>query len=170
MVILLAESLNSDWGLPVDDYLTDSSELLTVLSLEGEAFFRGAIYGIQSMAEGAFSVSLYTIDVEDRTWTPDYQTELATQLGGTDLGTAMDAGNTMLDSSYNLFGIIGLILALSIFAWACIAVGGDIWATLAICAGLAIIGTRMGLMDLVTMGLITALAGIFVSGKMWKVF
>ena len=41
-VLDIATDLNSDWGLDTDDYLTTSGELGTVLSLQGEVFFRQA--------------------------------------------------------------------------------------------------------------------------------
>ena len=169
LIISLALELNTEWGLTSDNYLTTEAESGTVLSLAGESFFRGAIYGIQAMASGAFSISVSNFTVDDRTWSDNYTTALSSQLTGTDIGTAMDSGNTMLDSSYNLFGLLILFLVCAGFIGACIYVGGDIWGTLIFTAGIIVVGTRMSLLGLGELGLIAAIAWLFTTAKTWKV-
>ena len=121
------------------------------------------------MAAGAFSITLQDFTSEDRTWSDNYTTALSVQLAGTDIGTALTAGNTMLDSSYNLFGLIGVLMVCAGFGIACVYVGGDIWSSMAIATALAIIGARMGLVALGEVALIASLAWLFVAGKTWKV-
>lgn len=169
LVLSLARNLNTEWELDSDDYLTTESESGTVLSLAGESFFRGAIYGIQAMASGAFNITVSNFTVDDRTWSDNYTTVLSTQLSGTDIGTAMDAGNTMLDSSYNLFGLLIIFLVCVGFVGACVYVGGDVWGTLIFTSGIIVIGTRMSLLGLGELGLIAAIAWIFTTAKTWKV-
>lgn len=170
LVIDTAEDLNVDWGLDTNDYLTAAGEVGSVLSLEGETFFRGAVYGIQALAPSAFSIELTNITSEDREWTDDYSTVLESQFTGTYIEDATDAGNTMLDVDYNLFGLMLLLIFCGVLFVACLSVGGDVWGSLVIAMGLFVIGSRLTLVGLGEVGLVAAIAWLFVSGKVWKVF
>jgi hypothetical protein len=170
LIIDIAEDLNIDWSLEIVDYLTTSSEMGVVLSVKGESFFRGAIYGIQSMAPYAFSYNIGDINNTWRTWSEDYTANLSTQFEGNYIGTGLDAGNEMLGVDYNLFGLLGLGLSCIILIGACIAVGGDVWGSAVMAAGVVVIGARMTLADLTIVALAAAICWIFISGKVWKLF
>lgn len=169
-VIEWAEDLNTDWSLASTDYLTVSASTGQALSLEGETFFRGAIYGIQSLAPYCFQLQTMDVTSTDRTWTDNYTTNLGNMYSGTYLQDAIDAGNTGLGSGYNLFGLLGLLAMLVILIGACIYVGGDIWGSLVIIAGPLVIGGRMAMIGLGELGFVAALSWLWISGKIWKVW
>lgn len=169
-VIEWAEDLNSEWGLDPDDYLTASGQTTQSLSLEGETFFRGAVYGIQSLAPYAFQLVTLNVTNTERTWTDNYTTNLLTMYDGTYLDTAMDDANTGLGADYNLAGIIGLIVMMGILVGACVYVGGDIWGSMVIASGPLVIGGRLAMIGLGELGFVAAMMWLFISGKIWKVF
>lgn len=169
-VIEIAEDLNVRWELTSIEYLTVGGVGENALSLMGESFFRGAIYGIQSLAPDAFSVDINNITSTDRTWTDNYSTALGDQYAGTYIETAYDSGNTMLDVDFNLMGLLIIFgICGAIFA-ACIYVGGDVWGSAVVIAGPLVIGGRLAMIGLGELGFIAALSWLFVSGKVWKIF
>jgi hypothetical protein len=169
-VIDWGEDLNTEWGLASSDYLTTSSQTAQALSLEGESFFRGAVYGIQSLAPFAFQLVTLDVTSVDRTWTDNYTTSLQTMYDGTYLKAAQEAANIGLGSSYNLAGIIGVIFMLGFLIGGCIYLGGDIWGSLLIAAGPLVIGGRLAMLGMGELAFIAALMWLFISGKIWKVF
>jgi hypothetical protein len=54
-VLAFASAFDSRWGLSGTTSLLTDSETGTALSLYGQAFFRGAIYGVQSLAPSSIS-------------------------------------------------------------------------------------------------------------------
>lgn len=175
LIIDIAEDLNIEWELESSDYLTAASEIKTVLSVRGETFFRGAIYGIQSLAPYAFDYHIGDIENTWRNWMVGgvlnpYSANISTQYEGSYLSDAMDAGNDMLGVDYNLFGLLGLGAACVVLIGACIFVGGDVWGSAIFAAGVVVIGSRMALADLTIVALAAAICWIFISGKVWKLF
>jgi hypothetical protein len=140
------------------------------LSLYGETFFRGAIYGIQALAPDAFSINLGNITSTDREWSDNYSTLLEQQFAGSYIEDAEEAGKAFLDVDYNLMGLLLLLFICAFVIGACIYVGGDIWGSLVIAAGILVVGGRMGMIGLIELGFIAALMWIFVSGKVWKLY
>lgn len=169
-VIDWANDLNTEWSLVSTAYLTASAQTAQKLSLEGETFFRGAVYGIQSLAPRAFQLETLDVTVTNRTWSDNYTTALRGMYDGTYLKTAQDAANTGLNVSYNLAGIIGLIVLLALLIGACIYVGGDVWGSLVIASGPLVIGGRLAMIGLGELGFIAALMWLFITGKIWKMF
>lgn len=170
LVIDLAEELNLEWNLDTGEKLTTSGETGTVLSVEGESFFRGAIYGAMRIAPYAFSYHIGDINNTWRNWDNAYSVNLSTQFEGSYLGEAMDAGNEMLGVDYNLFGLLGLLIGCAVLFGACIIVGGDVWGTAIFCTGIVVIGSRITLVDLTVVALAAAICWIFISAKVWKLF
>jgi hypothetical protein len=169
-VIEWAKDLNSEWGLTGSDVLTYEAETSTVLSLEGQTFFRGAIYGIQSLAPFAFDIQTLNITNEPRTWDTEYSDNMTTAYAGTYIGDAQDEMNDMLGTDYNLFGMLGLLGIMGLLIGASIYVGGDVWGSLVIASGILVIGGRLSMIGMGELALVAALMWLFISGKVWKVF
>jgi len=169
LIIDMANDLNVAWGLATADSLLVETETSTVLSLDGQAFFRGAIYGVQSMAPLAFPMTISDVDVEDRIFTTDYADNLSVQHSGNYIGTGLSAGATFLDSSYNLFGlllVLGICFVLIFGHW--YLTGGNVMRGLVESAPALVIGTRIGLMGMGELGLIAAIALLYSVAKMWR--
>jgi hypothetical protein len=169
--LILAKNLDNKWGLTSDESLLLEIESGTVLSIYGEAFFRGAIYGIQAIAPSLFRLEISNIEaLSDRTWGTEYTSNLTTQYSGTYIQPAMEAGNSMLGVDYNLFGILGTlaICALIIFANWYLA-GGNLWRCFIEATPPLIISTRLGLWGMGELGLIAAVGWLYISSKVWKV-
>jgi len=168
-VILLANLLYTYWGLNSTTTLVAETETATVLSLNGQAFFRGAIYGLQGMAPAAFPIMIVPYSITDRTWTDAYITTLEAQHAGNPIETAFNAGETLLDVDYNLLGLL-LVAGISgglIFAnW--FLSGGQIWRGLIEAAPILVIGTRMGMLGLGELGLVAALCMLYDNARLWK--
>lgn len=84
-IIAIALSLESAH----DVELLEASAGGTVLSSPvGETYFRGVIYGLQTMAPELFLVQVYTFETGDRAWTTDEFDEYQTRFEGDWLGTS----------------------------------------------------------------------------------
>ena len=169
-IIDIATDLNNRWGLTTDYELTYSSETGTTLSIYGQSFFRGAIYGIQAIAPSIFPLAISSVDVDARTWTTAYVTSLEAQYAMTYLEAAFAAGEGFFDVSYNLMGIL-LIIGVCAFIIVCNwqLAGGNLWRGVLGASGIVIIGTRLTLVPLGETGLIIALCWLYVSAKVWRV-
>lgn len=170
-ILLLAADLNTKWALGTTYSLLSQTETGTVLSIYGEAFFRGALYGVQGYAPNIFSLVISSIDtsvLSDRTWSDNYSSNLTSQYAGTDIDTGMTAGNALLDVSYNLFGLLitlGIMAAIVIIS---LVIGGDFWGAFVGCVAPAVICTRIGLFGMGELALIAAVCWLFLSAKVWK--
>jgi hypothetical protein len=170
-ILLIAADLNNKWVLTSDESLLLEIETGTVLSIYGEAFFRGAIYGIQAIAPSLFRLEISNIAaLNDRTWGMEYTSNLINQYSDTYIQPAMEAGNKLLDVDYNLFGILGTlaICALIIFANWYLA-GGNLWRCFIEATPPLIISTRLGLWGMGELGLVAAIGWLYISSKVWKV-
>ncbi len=169
LIIELAHDLDVRWGLSALYSLLSDSETGTVLSLLGQAFFRGAIYGVQSMAPAAFPLTLSDVNVTDRTWDTEYSSNLSAQNTGNYIGTALNAGATFLDSNYNLFGlllVVGIVFVLISGHW--YLAGGNIMRGLVEASPALVIGSRIGIMGMGELGLIAAIAWLYSCAKLWR--
>jgi hypothetical protein len=171
-ILLLAADLDNKWGLDVDYSLVSQTETGNVLSVYGEAFFRGALYGCQAYAPNAFQLVIENISsdyLDDRTWTDEYSTNLSSQYAGTDFGTGMDAGNTGLETSYNLFGLLITFLVVGVLVGLALMISADWWGSLAVGTAPLVIFTRMGMFGMGELALVAAVGWLFISAKIWKV-
>lgn len=169
-VLAFATQLDTNWGLSGTTSLLSDSETGTVLSLYGQAFFRGAIFGVQSLAPAAFPLIIENINTDPRMWSANYSSALAAQMAGTSLETAFTAGETFLDVGYNLFGlllVIGMIIFLVICNWM-LAGSGSVWRGFIDAGGVLVIGSRLTLIGLGEVGLVAAICWIYVSAKQWR--
>lgn len=171
-ILLIASDLDNKWGLDVDYSLVSQTETGDVLSIYGEAFFRGALYGCQAYAPNAFQLVIENISddyLSDREWNTEYSTNLSQQHSGTSFGDAMDAGNQGLGTDYNLFGLLITLVVLGVLWGGCVMISGDWWGSIAICSGPLVIFTRMGMFGMGELALIAAIGWLWISGKIWKV-
>jgi len=166
-IFVLAADLDTKWGLSTIYSLLTQNETATVLSIYGEAFFRCAIHGLQSMAPTAFSVIIRVIDVPSRNWTSEYSTNLTNQWAGTWIETAQEAGDALFGTDYNLLSIIMLLIMCGGLMVGNIMLTGDHWNGFIDCALLAVVGARLGMYDLGFLILLTALCWIYISAKIW---
>lgn len=166
----IAADLNNKWGLSTTTVLLDDSETTIILSLYGQSFFRGAVYGIQAMAPSLFPLVISDVDTTLRTWTTNYTSALAEQMTGNPIGTAIEAGKNFLDVDYNLLGLIlaiGVCVVLVVGNWM-IARQGDLWKGGIESAAQLVIFARIGLMGFGELCLVAALCWIYVSAKLWR--
>ena len=166
-ILIIAADLDNKWGLTVTYSLITQNETATVLSIYGEAFFRGAITGIQSMAPLAFSVVIRVIDVDDREWSDNYSTNLTEQWAGTWIATAQAAGEVLFGTEYDLLSIIILLVMSGGLVVGNIMLTGDHWNGLIDVTFLGIIGARVGMFDLAFLLLLAALCWMYIGAKIW---
>ena len=166
-ILTLAGSLNNRWGLPTVYSLLTQNETATVLSIYGEAFFRGAIHGLNAMAPGVFSVVMRVIEIIDRTWTENYTGNLTGQWSGVWIDTAKAAGQALFGTTYDLLSIIILLVMCGGLMIGNIMLTGDHWNALVDCALLGVIGARLGMYDLGFLILVAAMCSVYISAKIW---
>lgn len=109
-ILTLAASLDIHWGLTSTTSLLYESETGTVLSIYGEAFFRGAIFGVQALAPYAFRMVVTDIDADDRTWSTGFSENLTEIYDGTWIAAAKAGGADIWGTTYDLSSIIIMIL------------------------------------------------------------
>jgi hypothetical protein len=167
-IILIANDLNTHWGLTVTTYLTTEADTGTVLSIYGEAVFRGSIYGVQAMAPGAFSYVIADIDVTDRTWGSNYTTNLSNQYSGTWIATARNASAHFFGTSYDLLSLVLLFIACLALVFCNLAVTSDHWNGLIDVAFVLVIASRMDVLPLIYLSLLAAVAFIYLGTRIWR--
>lgn len=166
-ILALAGDLDSKWGLPAAYSLLTQNETATVLSVYGEAFFRGAIHGLQAMAPRAFSVVIRAIDIDPRAWSENYTADLTTQWSGTWVETAQEAGKVLFGTDWDLLSMIILLAMCGGLMVGNVMITGDHWNGFIDVAILWVIGARLGMYDLGFLILIAALCWIYISAKIW---
>lgn len=105
-IIEYAATLDIQWGKTGTDSLLLQTETGTVLSIYGEAVFRGCIYAVQSLAPAAFRIVIGDMDAPDRVWTTTYADNLTTQYTGTWIETSKLAGATLFGTSYDFASVL----------------------------------------------------------------
>lgn len=170
-IITMAADLDNKWGLNETTSLLLEVETGTVLSIYGEAFFRGAIYGIQAMAPDIFRLVISDITaLTDREWGEEYTTNLTTQYSGTYLDPALEAGKSFFNLDYNFMGmLITLIICAGLIFATWYLSGGNLWKGFIESAAPLVICTRMALFGMGELGLIAAVGWLYVSAKLWKI-
>lgn len=168
-IINLAIDLNTRWALLADYFLTIEIEAGTRLSAYGEAFFRGAIYGLQGLAPNAFSYVVAEITITDRTWTNAYGANLTDQWAGTWVETAKSAGATLFGTGYDLLSIIMVLFMCFGVVFGNIVLKGNAWAGMLDASVIAILTAKLGMYPLGFLGLLTALCVIYGAMKLWGI-
>lgn len=166
-ILTIAADLDIRWGLSTTYSLLTELEVGRALSIYGEAFFRGAIYGVQSLAPGIFAAVIRTIDVPARTWDPEYSENVTGQYAGTWVDTAKAAGEVLFGTTYDLLSIIILLVLSAGLLIGNLQLTGDSWNALVDVSVFGVIGARLGLYDLAFLILIAAMCWIYISAKIW---
>ena len=166
-ILALAADLDTKWGLAVVYSLLTQNETATVLSIFGEAFFRGAINGLQAMAPAAFSVVVRAIDIDPRTWNPEYAENVTAQWEDTWIETSHEAGKALFDTDYDLLSIIMLLAMCGMLMYGNVMITGDHWNGFIDVALLLVVGARLAMFDFALLILIAALCWIYISAKIW---
>lgn len=167
-ILTLADDLGIKWALTTDYKLTTSSETGTVLSLYGEDFFRGAIYGLQSLAPAAFGFVITDINAPDRSWNATYVSSLEHQYDGTWVETARNASSDFMGTDYDLTSLIIILIACAVLLFSNMALGGNHWDGLIDAAFLMVIAARLGFIGLVIDALIAAICIVYIGTKFWR--
>lgn len=166
-IISIANDLDVKWGLSSVYSLLIEEEAAATLSIYGQAFFRGAIYGLQALAPGAFPVEIRTIDVPAREWDPEYSENVTEQWGGTWIDTAQAAGEALFGTDYDLLSVI-MILVMGVgLLIGNIQLTGDHWNGLVDVALLMVIGARLAMFDLAFLILVAAICWMYIGTKVW---
>ncbi len=166
-ILIIAADLDNKWGLTSAASLITQNETATVLSLNGEAFFRGAIFGLQAMAPGVFGVVIRAIDLDDRTWNTTYSVNLTNQWEGTWAETAQEGGKALFGTDYDLLSIIMLLAMAGFLLYGNITLTGDHWNALIDVTVLGVFAARLGLYDFGFLMLVAALCIFYISAKVW---
>ena len=166
-ILTLAGDLDNKWGLLGTNSLLTQNETATVLSIYGEAFFRGAIPGLQAMAPSVFSVIIRVIDIDDREWNPEFSENVTGQWAGTWIETAQEGGKALFGTTYDLLSIILLLIMCGGLWYGNLTLTGDSWNGLIDVSIAGIIGARLAMFDLGFLLLIAALLWIYISAKIW---
>jgi len=171
-LLVIADDLFAKWGLTIDTSLTASLEAGTVLSQQGEQFFRTAIFGLQAMAPGIFDIGVLNITATDRTWDTSYVDNITGQYGGTFVGTAQTAGAAFFNKGYDLVSIIFLLVILIAILAGNLLITRNVWSGLIDLTLVAVLFARIGIpaVLLTFMGLIGSFCWIYISGRTWGVW
>lgn len=167
-ILIIADDLNTKWGLTSDYYLTIDEETGAYLSLYGQTFFRGAIYGIQGLAPDAFRITYSDIEAPSRDWGEEYTGNLTAQFSGTWWGDALSAGNNFFDLDYNLIMILITWAIVFGVMFAVMRLGGDVWMGLIIGAVPLIACAKLGFYAFGFLGLLAAVCMLYISASLWK--
>lgn len=168
-ILLLAQNLDISWGLGATYSLLNETETGTVLSIYGEAFFRGAIYGLQGLCPQVFAYVINDVDLTPRTFSAAYVTTLSNQWSGTWVETAKAAGAALFGTGYDLTSILLTLLAAVIIAIIAIILSGDAWHGIADAKTVFIVSTRLGFFDLGFLAVLAACAVLYGTARMWGV-
>lgn len=165
-VLLIAADLDLQWGLPTS--LINDDETGQTLSTFGQAYFRGAIYGLQALAPDLFPLAVTTIELTDRTWTETYVTLLENQYAGTWVATAKAAGGTLFGVSDDLLSVILMFgMVIGVFVGN-IMLTSDHWNATADVALILIITAKLSFYGLGYLGLVAAMCVIYLGMRLFK--
>lgn len=170
-IMAIANSLDIEWGLGSSYSLLYESEVGTVLSIYGEAFFRNAIYGLQALCPQIFRFAVGDVEVTDRTYDEEYAGNLSSQYAGTWVETAQQGGAALAGTSYDWMTVmmVIVIVVLAIFGGMALA-AGDFWSGAVDGIIVMVSCARLGFFELAAVGLVTGMAWVYISGKMWSVW
>lgn len=168
IVLWLANDLDNKWSMPATYSLISQIEAAAVLSIYGEAFFRGAIFGIQAMAPTIFSFVIRDIEYEEREWDLEYSGSLESQYEGTWIDTAREAGKSLFNTDFDLLSIIILLGTGVGVVVGNIILTGDHWNALVDAAVVLILGGSVGMYGFGFLGLVAAISLIIVAFTIWR--
>ena len=159
-IINISNSLDAAWALT--DSLLYEDDAGTVLSAFGQAYWRGNIPAIQSMAPLLFPLAIRNIDVADRTFTDNYSVALGDQYAGTWVATARAAGTALFGTTFNLVDLIIVLASVVALVIANIYLTNDAWNGMIDAGLLLIIFTRLGMFEMGYLMIVGALAVMYI--------
>ena len=167
-ILLLSKDLDTRWGFGPTSSLINDDETGQTLSIFGQAYFRGAIYGLQALAPGLFPLSVTTIDLPDRTWTDAYVTTLENQYTGTWVDTAKAGGAALFGTSFDLLSVIILLACVGGLFVGNTMLSHNQWNAAIDVSFLLVITAKLGFYGLGFLGLIVALSVIYLGMRLFK--
>ena len=167
-ILALCHDLDERWGLTPAASLLMETDVGSALSVNGEAFIRGAIPGAQALAPGAFYTSISDVTATDRTWSDNYTTTLGGQWAGTWVATAQAGASALFGTGWDLADLMVLLVALGAVIVANMVLTGDFWGGALDAAFVLVIGTRLGAMSLGYLALVVAICVIYLGAKLWN--
>lgn len=167
-IITLAGDLDAKWALTADFSLLLQTETGVVLSIYGEAVFRGVIFGVQALAPAAFRFVIEDIAITDRTWSSNYTDTLTNQWSGTWVETAQQGAEALFGSGWNLGSLLLVLAIMGAVIYANISLTSDAWNGMIDGAFVLIIGARLGMIGLGYIALLAAVCVIFMGIRIWN--
>lgn len=164
-IIEIATDLDARWGLTTTNTLVLETESASVLSVYGEAVFRGSVYGCQALAPSAFRLIIEDLDAAERAWTLNYSGNLSTQYVGTWIEPAKTAGGSIFGLGYDLLSIILTIGMCIGLIWCNIQFTNDNWNALMDVSIVLIAAPKIDLFPLTFTALVCAIAAIYTGTK-----
>lgn len=168
-ILTIGADLDIRWGLAAEYSLLNETETGTVLSVYGEAFFRGAIYGLQGICPRIFAYVINDITLTDREWDTVYVDALEDQYDGTWVDTAKAAGARLFGTDYDLTSIIISLCAIAGIAIGTIVLSSDAWHGISDARTALIALTRLGFFGMGGLALLAAVAVIYGFSRLWGV-
>jgi hypothetical protein len=166
-VLSIATSLAQKWTLTSATGFLTETDIGTYLTAYGQAYFRGAIYGLQGLCPQLFPYSLTDIDITERTWTLTYANSLANQYAGTWVEDAQQAGKEFFEVDYDLTSVFLVLILAAAALIANVMLAGDAWSGMLDVSVVLIATARLGLYGMGFLGLLAALAVVYISMKVW---
>jgi hypothetical protein len=165
-VLAIADDLHEKWGL-TDTSLVNEDETGRTLSIYGQSFFRGAIYGIQALAPALFPLAVRDITLEDRAWDEAYSAALEEQYHATWVDSARAAGAALFGTGFDMVSLIILLVGFAGVVIANICLTGDHWNGLVDGMFLMVIAAKISLYPLGYLGLINGMCYIYIGARLW---
>lgn len=165
-IIIICEALDTAWGLT--DSLLYEDDAGTVLSTFGQAYWRGNVPGIQSMAPLLFPLAIQNIDVGDPVYTDNYSTALAGQYAGTWAETARAAGTALFGTTFNLLDLIIVLASFVALVIANVYLTNDAWNGVIDGALVLLIFTRLSMFEMGYLMLVGAFAIFYLGAGLVK--
>lgn len=166
-ILITAADLDVRWGLTTSTTLLNELETGTILSMNGQAFFRGAIYGIQGLAPGVFEFIVGQIDADPRTWDTAFADNLSTQYAGTWVETAKQAGADLWGKGYDLSSVIFAMVVFICLVLANIYIAKSFWSGMVDGAWWLVVAAALYLYDPAFAALVAGLLALYSSAKVW---
>lgn len=161
-VVDVAELLENNWATT----LLTMSDMGTILNTSGEAYFRGAITGLQYMAPQIFAVQVTPPEYEETEWTKEKGEEYKGRFEDTWVGEGLAIAGDAFHVQWNVLtglGMMAVILGLAIISYKSYAtVKPAMVSAILVLLG----GTVLGWVSAAIMGITTVLFGLFL-GYVW---
>lgn len=107
-LIEMAKTVGGAWNPQIA--LTDEGETGTILSVYGEAYFRSAIPGIQSMCPEMFFLQIYDVEITNTTWSTNQSDASGSIVQNSTVGTGITGVASLFNMSFSAIAMIPVIL------------------------------------------------------------